>query len=92
MQISRNIVVGAFLISIGFMAAASFIAYPMLEEVNGMRPPSDQYPDSSFRSHFFKVWKEHEKYFPSSRRRLHFVICLLAAVACFLAGVCVFLL
>lgn len=78
--------------SICLMAVASFIAYPILSEVNGTRQPSDQYPDSSFRSHFFAIWREHERAFPSSRRRTQFIACFLAAVVCLITSVVIALL
>ncbi len=87
MPVSRHIVAGLlFAASVALMAAANYVAYPMLREVNDARSPHDQYPDSSFRFHFFEIWKEHQRFFPRSQRRVHFVAYVLAAVAFFLTA------
>lgn len=92
MPIGRTVAAVLFLISIGLMVTANFVAYPMLKEVNGTRQPSHKYPDSSFRSRFFEIWREHERAFPSSRRRTQFIACFLAAVVCLITSVVIALL
>jgi hypothetical protein len=93
MQINRTMVeVGLLAGFIGFMAIANLLAYPMLEEVNATREPSEQFPVSTFRLHFFEIWKEHARQFPQSRQRLWCVVCILAAAACFFVLICTALL
>jgi hypothetical protein len=93
MQINRTLVeVGLLAAFIGLMGAANLVAYPMLEEVNAAQEPSEQFPVSSFRLHFFEVWKEHARLFPGSHRRRWCAVCIVAAAACFFVLICTALL
>ena len=93
MQLNRTMVeVGLLATFIGFTAIANLLAYPMLEEVNAAREPSEQFSVSTFRLRFFDIWKEHARQFPQSRRRLWCVVCILAAAACFFVLICIALL
>jgi hypothetical protein len=69
-----------FVAGIGFVLAGNIVAHTILGEVNGRRPPEQQYP--TVLTPFFKVWAEHERVFPESRRRLYFIVFFLAGITC----------
>ncbi len=69
-----------FVAGIGFVLGANAVSYLILGEVNGRRPPEEQYP--MVLAPFFKIWAEHERVFPESRRRLHFIVFFLAGITC----------
>ena len=90
MQIGHQLlVIVMFVMGFAFFIAANFVVYPIFGEVNARRPPESQYPQWSFRLRFFEIWGEHERLFPRSRRRLQFVVFLLAGAAWCLTGFCV---
>ena len=77
-----------FLLGIGLVLAANFVAFAMLGEVNGRRPREQQYSILFSNWHFFEIWSEHEHLFPKSGRRLQFVVCFLSGLACCLTAAC----
>ena len=77
---TKWILVLLFANGVGLIIAANFVAYVMLGEVNGRRPPGQQYSMLFYDVRFFEVWGEHKRIYPASRRRLHLVLCFLAGL------------
>jgi hypothetical protein len=82
---ATSIAILLFVSGVALIVATNFVGFVMLEEVNGRRPPDQQYPLMFMP--FFTVWAEHERLFPQSRRRLQFIFLFLAALVCGLAAV-----
>lgn len=76
-----------FLAGLGSVIAANFVAFVILGEVNGRRPADQQHSMLFSNVRFFQIWDEHERLFPQSARRGHFVLCFLTGLACCLVAV-----